>query len=220
MSFQRKKQSAALEFLTEKQNLILGIVGAIVLLVAGYFAYKNWFIEPKNKRAVDHMYQAQFAFDMDSFQMALNNPGSGGTGFLKIIDKYKGTESANLAHYYAGVSYLNLGQFDNAIKYLLGYSEHDPISGAMKYAALGDAYAEKKQDDKALSAYQKATQISKDNTTGPYVYKKLAMFQEKMGKWADCQHTWEEIRNKFPKSGEAITAELNIERAKFKAGNK
>ncbi len=209
-----------MNFLIEKQNLLLGIVGAIVLIVVGYFAYNNWIVGPKNKRAVDHMYQAQFAFDQDSFQMALNNPGGGGTGFLKIIEKYSGTESANLAHYYAGVCYLNLGQFDNAIKYLEKYSAKDPLTGAMKYAALGDAYAEKKQDDKALDAYKKAVQTSQDNTTGPYVYKKLAMFQEHMGKWADCQKTWQDLLSKFPKSGEAITAELNIDRAKFKVSEK
>ena len=72
----------------KNKNLIIGILAAFVLLVGGYFIYKNFFVKPKNDLAVDQMFQAQFMFDKDSFQMALNNPGVGGSGFLKIIDNY------------------------------------------------------------------------------------------------------------------------------------
>ena len=69
-------------------------------------AYKNWVVAPKNKKAIEQMYQAQYMFEKDSFNQALNNPGVGGTGFLKIITNYSGTESANLAKYYAGMDNL------------------------------------------------------------------------------------------------------------------
>ena len=48
-------------------------------------------------------------------------------GFLYIIDEYSGTPSANLANYYAGIAFLNLSEYDNAIKHLKSFSSNDVI---------------------------------------------------------------------------------------------
>ena len=50
------------------------------------------------------------------------NPGGGFPGFSDIVKKYGGTDAGNAALYYAGVSSLNLGQFDAAISYLEDFS--------------------------------------------------------------------------------------------------
>ncbi|HQW11350.1 MAG TPA: tetratricopeptide repeat protein [Saprospiraceae bacterium] len=220
MSMNNNKSTKALDFFRDNQNIILGIVGGIVLIVAVYFGYKNWIVGPKDKRAVDQMYQAQFMFDKDSFQLALTNPGVGGTGFIKIADNYSGTKSGNLAKYYAGICYLNLGNYDKAIQYLESYKEGSNLLAPMKYAALGDAYSEKNNDQKALDYYSKAAKLSKDESTGPYVYKKLAMFQEKMKKYAEAEKTYTHLRETYPRSAESTPAEAHIERLKLLSGAK
>ena len=202
----------------KNKNLIIGILAAFVLLVGGYFIYKNFFVKPKNDLAVDQMFQAQFMFDKDSFQMALNNPGVGGSGFLKIIDNYGNTETGNLAKYYAGICYLNLN--DQAIKYLEDYNPSGDVTPAMTYAGLGDAYSEKKNDDKALSNYQKAASSADNDVTGPYTLKKLGMFQEKMGKWSDAEKSYKKILDDYAQTPEAPAIEVFYERAKLKAAEK
>ena len=87
----------------------------------------------------------------DSFILALENPGGGFEGFLDTIDNYGSTKSGNLAKYYAGISYLNLGRTEDAINYLESYRSNDDITSIMKAGALGDAYAESQSYDKALS---------------------------------------------------------------------
>ena len=39
-------------------------------------------------------------------------------GFIDIADDYSSTKAGKLANYYAGLSYLYLGEFENAIDYL------------------------------------------------------------------------------------------------------
>ena len=70
------------------------------------------------------MFQAVYYFEQDSLVKALNGDGNN-YGFLEIIDEYGFSEAANLSHYYAGVSYLKLGNYNNAISYLNSFSSSD-----------------------------------------------------------------------------------------------
>jgi len=90
----------------------------------------------------------------------------------------------------------------------------------MANVALGDAYSEKKNDDKALDYYQKAVSGSNNELTGPYTLKKLGMFQEKLNKYADAEKTYKRIMDEYGKSQEANSIEVFYERAKIKAALK
>ncbi|MCO6460953.1 MAG: tetratricopeptide repeat protein [Saprospiraceae bacterium] len=207
-------------FVDQKKNTIIGILAAIAIIIGGYFIYKSFFINPKNKTAADQMFQAQFMFDKDSFQLALNNPGMGGSGFLKIIENYGNTPTGNIAKYYAGISYLHLNDYDKAIKYLEDYSPAGEITPTMTYVALGDAYSEKKNDDKALSYYQKAVKNAENDLTGPYALKKLGLFQEKLGKYADAAKSYKAIMDNYGKTNDANNIEPYYERALLKSAKK
>src|ERR1700744_3767398 len=74
---------------------------AILLLVGGYIAYRNWIAEPNEKKAVDAMFRAEYYYRMDSARLALNGDAAN-YGFLKVIARYSGTKAANLASFYAG----------------------------------------------------------------------------------------------------------------------
>lgn len=208
---------SALAFFDKNQKIILGVVGAIVLLTIGYYVYKNFFQAPKNDQAAGQMWEAQKMFEKDSFQLALNNPGVGQSGFLKIINNYGSTPTGNLAKYYAGICYLNMGDWDKAIKYLEDYDEAGDLTPAMKYAALGDAYAEKKNDSKALSSYEKAASLSKNEIVFGYSHRKLGMYYEKMNKYADAASTYQKIVDEYPSSQEGQMILNYLERAKSKA---
>ena len=97
----------AQSFMDANQTYIFGGLVALVVLVGGFLAYKNFYKAPKQQEAVAQMYRAQQRFEQDSFALALTNPGGGFSGFLDIIDEYSGTPAANTAKYYAGVSYLS-----------------------------------------------------------------------------------------------------------------
>ena len=130
------------EFVVKYQNLILGFIGVVAIGVLGYLGYTNFVVEPKAKEAVSELNQAQYYFelavnsvDSDSLYRRALNGGEGKYGFLDIIENYKGTPAAKLAKYSAGMAYLNLKQYENAIAYLdeFSSSRYQNISMKKKY---------------------------------------------------------------------------------------
>lgn len=194
---------SASDFFERNQKAILGVLAGVVLLLGAFFAYKYGVSEPKNKAAMESIEQAQYQFSRDSFALALEDPGMESEGFLDIIDNYGGTKVANLANYYAGVSYLNLGSYEAAIEYLRDFSPADDITPAMKFGAMGDAYSEMGDLDKAASNYKKAANTNENSLTSPYYLFKLGMLQFKQGDKAAALSSFQKIKTDYPESTQA-----------------
>lgn len=198
------------DFFEKYQKPLLIGIAAVVVLVGGWLLYKYAYMKPKQKEAVEQMAQAEYQFQRDSFALALANPGGGFPGFADIVKKYGATDAGNAALYYAGVSSLNMGQFDAAISYLEDFSPAGELLPAMKYGTLGDAWAEKGELDKALGFYQKAANAEKNDVLSPYYLKKVAMLSQKQGDNGAAKSAWETIKADFPSSVEAREADKYI----------
>ena len=135
-------------FIEKNQKIILIVVGILIVIVLGFFGFKKYYIEPQEKEAQSQLFMAEMYFDQDSLQLALNGDGNY-FGFLEIIDQYGLTKSANLATYYAGITYLRLGEFDHAIEYLKKFDGDDDVAAPMAVGAIGDAYMELDEIEKA-----------------------------------------------------------------------
>lgn len=201
----------AQDYFERNKGLVLGLLAALVLLVGGYLVWKYMIIAPKEKAAIEAMYQAETQFARDSFALALNNPGGGFDGFLDIIDGYSGTAAANTAKYYAGISYLNLGKFEAAKEYLSEYSPKDEITPQMKHGALGDVKAELGDLAGALSSYQKAASYENEFLT-PYYLNKAALLSYKQGNMDEAKKAFQTIKDNYPLSQEARTVDAFISR--------
>lgn len=201
----------AQHFFEEKQQLA-AYVGAGLLVIIGLvvFVFLKW-LPDRNVKAQKEMFHAELAFAKDSFNTALNGNGTY-KGFLAISSQYSFTKAANLSNYYAGICYLNLKQYDNAIKYLSKFSTSDPILGAVKLNATGDAYAELGKMDEATSFYKKAAAFSKNDVYTPYFLFKAALAYEKQKKYSDAKELLEEIRNNYPSTDEGREAEKYLAR--------
>jgi tetratricopeptide (TPR) repeat protein len=159
------------------------------------------------------MWMAQVQFEKDSFNLALDNPGGGYSGFLQIISDYKGTKAANLANYYAGVSYLNMGNFDAALSFLSDFKPSGIVGPVMKHGALGDTYSELNQMDKAMEQYKKATEASENELLTPYYLKKMAMLHETQNEFDKALELYKRIKSKYPNSNESLSIDKYIARA-------
>ena len=179
-------------------NLLLYIVGAIGLAVGGWWLYKTMIVAPKQKEAVAAMWHAQQQFERDSFRLALENPGGGFDGFLTLADKFGGTPAGNSANYYAGICYLQLGDFDNAISFLEKFDGEGDLLPAMKYGALGDAYSEKGDYGKALDLYEKAANATNNSLLAGYYLKKLGLLNEYQGNKDAALKAYERLHRDFP----------------------
>ncbi len=202
--------SQAQSFLEKNRTLVFGLVGGLVVIALGIFLYKSLISDPRQRDAVEQMFQAQVQFEKDSFKLALTNPGGGYSGFLDVIDNYGGSKAGNLSKYYAGLCYLHLGQFDAAISYLEDFSAAGEITPAMKSGALGDAYAEKGDLTKAMSLYQDAAKASDNEVIASYYLKKVGMLHEKNGNLAEAKVAYESIKKDYPGSPAAADIEKYI----------
>ena len=196
----------AQDYFEKHKNLILAIVALIVIGGGGFIVYKFLIQQPKEKQAKMASFKAEQQFQRDSFALALENPGGGYEGFLDIIENYSGTETANLAKLYAGISYINVGRFDDAVDYLSSYNADGTYGPILKNGNLGDAYSELQDYDQALSFYKKAA-ASDDALMTPYYLYKLGMLSKRMGDNAAAKSAFERIKNDYPESDESTKVE-------------
>ena len=198
----------------EHQKLIVGVVAGLLVIGALAFLYKKFVQEPARAEAAQDMWRAQQLFDVDSFQVALTGRPGSVTGFLDIIESYGGTPSGNLAKYYAGISYLHLGQYKAAIDYLEDFDAEGTMLPATKAGALGDAYAQEGDFDKAKNLYEDALDKADDHDLlAPYYLMKLGMFHESRGETAEANELYVRLRDEFPDSEEAADIDKYIARS-------
>ncbi|HNZ68287.1 MAG: tetratricopeptide repeat protein [Prolixibacteraceae bacterium] len=203
------------QFIEDNQNLFLYIIGGIVLVVVGYLAITRFYIQPRQKEAQSQMFMAEQYFEKDSFNLALNGDGNY-LGFLDIMDEYGITRQAKLSRYYAGISYLRLGQFSEAVDYLNRFKTKDILLGPVSRGALGDAYLELGEQEKALKLYEKAATMSDNEMTAPIYLMKAGNLLESMGHPEAALKHYNNVKKKYPDTMEGRMIDKYISRVSAK----
>jgi tetratricopeptide (TPR) repeat protein len=205
------------DFVAKNQNVIIGVVGAIALVLVGYLAYEKFVAAPKEDEAATEMYQAQQYFQQatddvssDSLYKLSLKGAEGKYGFVDIADKFSGTDAGNLANYYAGIAYLNTGKYKEAIEYLGNFKSDDQVLSALAKGAIGDAYSQSKQPKEALENYLKAAESNKNNFTTPRFLLKAGKTALEIGNKEDALKYFTDIKDNFDNSPEAASVDVLI----------
>jgi tetratricopeptide (TPR) repeat protein len=199
------------DFWTTYSKPIIYAGSAIILILGAWFGYQKLVKEPKEQKSAEMIFPAEsFAdkvaatgFGKDSVNTILNGgsvEGANIPGLLKVISNYKGTASANRAMYLVGASYLHIGEFDKAIKYLKDFDANGATQIDIKRnMMIGHAYAEQKKSDDALSYYKKAAGINeKDEAYTADALIIAAAYAERIGKTGDAVELYIKARDKYP----------------------
>ena len=203
------------QFIEDNQKIITYVIGGIIVLVGAYLGFNKFYIQPKAEEANSQMFMAENYFEKDSFNLAINGDGNY-LGFLDIIDDYGMTKAANRAKYYTGISYLHLGQYEEALDYLNDFDSDDLLLAPVTEGAKGDAYLELGDNESALKHYKKAYQMSDNELTTPIYMMKAAKLMESMDELQQAVTLYQDIKTKYPKSAEATNADRYIARVKVK----
>ncbi len=203
------------QFIEDNSKVLSYIVFGIILVVLIFMGVKRFYINPLEEEAAGQMFMAERFFDRDSFDLALNGYGTY-PGFLQIIEDYGITKSANLAQYYAGVSYLSIQNYEEAIDYLKDFDTDDVLLGSAKYSSLGDAYTSLNEFDQAESAYSKGIDKFKNDFSTPVMLKKLGLVYEETQKYQEAIDTYKSISKNYPESTEARDIQKYIARAELR----
>lgn len=204
-------------FIERNGKTMLVILGIIIVLVGGYFSYKYLYLGPRAEKASAAMFDAQQQFERDSFALALNGNASF-DGFLTIADQYGNTPQGNLANHYAGLCYLYMGEYQQAIDAFKAYDavEGDNAAGtliaAQNIGLTGDAYVELGQLEEGAKYYERAAAYSDNIATAPVYLKKAGLVNEKLGNLQRALEQYETVRNEYPRSMQARDIEKFIAR--------
>ena len=201
------------QYLEKNRKWLLIGVTVLVLLVVGYIAYSNLYSKPHELEAQVQAFYAEQQFAKDSFQVALNGDGNN-LGFLQVLSDYSGTKMGNLSRYYAGICYRELGDLDNAIKYLKDYSLEDKMLAPVALGAIGDCYVEKGDATTGLTYYSKAIDYRENGLTTPIFLLKRGLLYEGMSKWGEALNDYQLIKDSYPRSAQARDIDKFIERVK------
>ena len=199
----------------KNQKAILIFVGVVAISVLAYLGFQQFIQEPKETEAMNEMFQAQTYYEQalvasskDSlFNLSLEG-GNGKFGFLDIIDNYGGTNAANLAKYYAGIAYLNTGNYQDAIAQLDSFKSDDDVVGPLAKGAIGDAFAQLNQFDDALKYYENAASMKANDVTTPRFLLKAGIIALNLEKTDVALKHFNAIADNYPKSPEASKATL------------
>ena len=148
------------KFFQENGKLLSIICGAVVAVCVAVVCVIKFVYQPAVAEAQGQMAFAEQNFRAADYELALNGDGNA-LGFVQIIDEY-GKKAGKAVYFYAGVCELQLGEWEQAIKYLEAYNGKDAILAARATACIGAAYVGLEdykealgENDKALSFYKK-----------------------------------------------------------------
>ena len=203
------------QFIEDNKNVLLFSVIGVAVLILAIMGYQRYIALPNEREAQEEMFMAEQYFEKDSLNLALNGDGSY-LGFLDIIEEYGNTKSGNLAHYYAGVSYLKMGQYDQAIDHLKEFDSEDEMVMPMALGNIANAYMEKGNLKKAAKYYEKAAKASENKFTSAEHLFRLGLTYEMMEKYEEALKTFKAIDKDYPKSPVSKDIEKYIARAQAK----
>lgn len=176
----------------QKVNYVVGgVLLAILLIIGGRFWVAN-----RENEAQKKMFWAQQMLEADSFKLALNGSGKN-LGFLKVKDKYGWTKAANLCNFYAGVCYLNSGDFKKAEASLDAFKAPDDIMTAAKKELLGDIAMEMNQTDKGLDLYKQAAAATENEAFAPRINMKAGQAFEVNKKYAEAKEFYQKAKELY-----------------------
>jgi tetratricopeptide (TPR) repeat protein len=221
--------TAAKGFWDKYSKTIIYVGGAIIVLLIGFLSYKEFVVAPKENKANEQIFAAENIFDKmaangfnkDSVNLVINGgevEGKKLVGVLKIINEFGGTKAGNRAQYIAGACYLQIGEFDKAIKYLSQFNGHGATQvQSMAYTMMAHAYAEQKKTADALNFYKKAASAldPKDASFGAEALFLAATYADAIGNSKEAIDLFKQLQTKFPTSQAVTNGDVDKYLAKY-----
>lgn len=210
-------------FVVKNQNIILGAIAVIAVVILGTIGYNKFIQEPKEMAAADELAYPKAYFTeattvnegVDSLLVLGLEGANGKYGFIDIATEYSGTKAGNLANFYAGVSYLKMKDYTNAIEYLGKFTSDDLLLESEAQALIGDAFADIDQMQEALSYYEKAANTHKNSAMTPLYLMKAGQAALVIGNYSKAEDLFTSIKEDYPNSDMAVNIDMYINKAKY-----
>ena len=184
-------------FFEKYKKAIVGCVAAVIVIIVCVILANNYYFEPRANEASTELAKSQELFDQQQYDKAL-------VGFQKVAADYSSTDAGNLAQLYIGICQANLGKWQEAANALESFSgQGDQMISPAAEGALGNAYANLNQLDKAVDHLKKAAEMADNNSLSPTFLIQAAL------------KLYEEVKEKYFNSMQYQSIDKYIERCKM-----
>lgn len=204
-------------FLEKHKNTVSIAVIAVLVIVGGLLGYRKWVVEPRAKEAQDMIWKAQYYFEIDSLDLALNGDGNF-LGFADVADQYGSTATGQLAKFYIAVINHQKGDYESALQYYKEADLGDDVLRVMATGNQGDVLVELGRPEEALAQFMKAADMVKSDYTTPMFLMKAGILYQQQNDWKNAAKCFERISRDYPMSPDAATARKYGARAQAMAG--
>ena len=193
-------------FFEKNKKMVMGCLAAVIIIIAGIILFNNYYLTPRANEASTELAKSQQLFEQQQYDKALE-------GFQKVAADYSSTDAGNLANLYVGICQANLGKWQEAVNALESFSgKGDQMISPAAEGALGDAYANLNQLDKAVEHMKKAAKMADNNTLSPIYLIKAGEILESQGKKAEALELYKQVKEKYVNSMQYQTIDQYIER--------
>jgi tetratricopeptide (TPR) repeat protein len=185
-------------FERNKKAFTLGTVG-LLAVVAGLLGYRKFVAEPRAQSAQEAIWKAQYYFEIDSLDLAINGDGAY-PGFLEVASSYGSTPAGELANFYLGVCHHQKGEFETALNYYKEADLDDNVLSVMAEGNQGDVLVELGRADEALSHFEKAANMVRSDYTTPLFLMKAGILYAEKQDHRNAAKCFGRIVSDFPNS--------------------
>lgn len=215
-----KKKGMAVEAVEEVslvQKNLRKIVICVCAVVAIVVAVVLWvtYAGNRNQKAAEALYPSEQLFQQGQYEKALNGDGQQVLGFIEVAKQYGSTKAGNVAKLYAGLAYAQLGNLEEAEKYLKDFdTKSDEMISPAAIGALGNVYAQMGQNDKAVETLVKAAKKASNVVLSPVFLVQAGEILEAEGKADEALKLYEEVKTRYAASQQGQEIDKYIERVK------
>ena len=200
-------------FINKNKKAIIIAVAAIVLVAVGSLLVSNS-VAKREQKAAEALFAGEKYFRNGDYETALNGDAYEFAGFEAVADEHGSTKAGKLAKAYAGLSLAHLGRYEEAIPMLESFKGNDAMVAPSVVAALGNCYAQTGNEAKAAATLVKAAQMADNNLLSAAYLIQAGQIYEKLGKKSDALKAYQEVKDNYYGSFQAMDIEKYIERVK------
>ena len=205
---QEQQVSKTEAFFEKNKKIIVGAVVAVIVIVAGAILLNNYYFVPRANEASTELAKSQDLFNQQQYDKAL-------VGFQKVASDYSSTDAGNLAQLYIGLCQANLGKWQEAVNALESFSSKgDQMISPAAEGALGNAYANLNQLDKAVEHLKKAAKMADNNSLSPTFLIQAGEILESQGKKDEALQLYQQVKENYTQSMQYQSIDKYIERVK------
>lgn len=180
-----------------KQKVYAGLAGVVVLILAGVGIFL--YLEQQEETAQQHLDAIVPLYERGQYQAALDGTADA-LGLVEIADQYGRTDAGNMARFYAGDAFFQVGDHDQALSYFRDFNKSDDFVGAGALAAQAAIYEDRGDFAEAAELYREAAFQFENTLTSPRYLLNAGRAFEQVGDLQSARAAYEDIREHFPDS--------------------